>query len=466
MNQRGGEDDVLTTARVLLQRAGLPADARLLVACSGGGDSMALLHVLLRLGCRVIVAHLDHAARDTSAEEADWLAGQCHKLNVPFVFERHTVAKEARQLGHSFEIHARAVRYAFLVRASQQHDCAAIVTGHTASDQAETVLLRLLRGTGPAGLAGVPPLGMHAGVPVLRPLLRLSRDTLRAWLVAEGIDWREDPSNDDLTIPRNRVRYRLLPLLREEYNPAIDDVLARLADVAQVEDEWLRPMAATVAGDCVTDDGRLVRAPLAALPEALRRRVLMAWLDRTGIAADQAHLLALSDFACAAPVGARLSLPGGVFLYAGREFIEHVDAAVPDEGEVPLAMPGDTRAFGRMFSVRLVPLMPLDSLASQCSSVRQYFDADSVSAGLSVRTRRPGDRMRPFGAPGSRKVSDVLLDAGVPAPKRARVPLLLCNGEVIWITGGPVSQTVAVTAKTRTLVVVEIVDGTESGTAD
>jgi len=462
MTKRGGEDPVLTAAREALSEGGLNQGARVLVACSGGGDSMALLHVLMRLGHAVAVAHLDHAARETSAEEAEWIAGQCRALDVPCVVERHTVAEEARWLGQSFEAHARTTRYAFLVRAAQQHDCVAIATGHTASDQAETVLLRLLRGTGISGLAGVPPVGAHAGVPVLRPLLRLSRDTLRAWLVEHGIAWRDDPSNDDVSIPRNRVRHRLLPLLREEYNPAIDDALARLADLARVEDDWVRSLAANTERDCVAEDGRLIRVPLAALSEALRRRVLMAWLDRAGVAIDQAHLLALSEFVCAAPVGARLSLPGGVLVYAGREFIEQVPAALSNDGdEVPLAMPGETRVLGRCFRVRLVPAIAPETLPERCCSTRQYFDADAVSAGLIVRTRRPGDRMRPFGAPGSRKVSDILMDAGVPAPRRSLVPLLICAGEVIWVAGGPVAQSVAVTPNTRALIEVEILHDTE-----
>ncbi len=439
----------------------LPPGASVLVACSGGGDSMALLHALRELGYAVNVAHLDHASRPESAADAGWLEEQVAALGLAFVSERHSVAEEAEALGLSFEAHARAVRYAFLVRTARALACHAIATGHTESDQSETVLLRLLRGTGPAGLGGIPPLGEHDGVRVVRPLLRASRDTVRAWLVSRGISWREDPSNAENTILRNRVRHRLLPLLREEFNENVDGALARLADIAREEEAWLRPQAATARAACVDAEDRIDRAAFSALPVALQYRVVLNWLHQAGVESSHDHVTALAEFVRSAPVGARHCLPGGALLYAGRERVERAARVGDEEADAALSIPGSVEAFGQTFTARRIAPMPPKELATYCTPTRQCFDADALGEGVIIRMRRPGDRMIPYGAPGSRKVSDIMVDAGVPAPRRNAVPLLVRGDEVLWIVGGPVAQTVAITAQSRAMVEVEITNATE-----
>jgi tRNA(Ile)-lysidine synthase len=458
MNPPNGDTFLDLVRDTIASDALLPPGARVLVACSGGGDSMALLHVLHRLGYAVTVAHLDHASRPESADDAAWLREQVVALGLPFESARHPVAEEASSLGVSFEAHARTVRYAFLVRTARRLECDAIATGHTGSDQAETVLLRLVRGSGPAGLGGIPPLGNHGGVPVARPLLRVSRDAVRAWLVSQDIAWREDASNDDDSILRNRIRHRLLPLLRDEFNDQIDQSLARLADICREEEAWLRPQAAEAWVACIDAQARISRERFAALPGALQRRGVVAFLQESDVETSYDQVTLLVDFIRSAPVGARHCLPGGALLYAGREWVECVNPADEDEEEAQLPVPGSITAFGRRFLARRIDVPPLETLASRCTPTRQCFDADALGNRVTIRLRRPGDRMKPFGAPGSRKVSDIMVDEGIPAPRRAQVPLLLSGDTIVWIAGGPVSQTVAITAQTRAAVEVEIMD--------
>jgi tRNA(Ile)-lysidine synthase len=455
-------DALLDTISESLARDGAVAPgARLLVACSGGGDSVTLLHALVRLGHPVVVAHLDHGSRDASPEDAAWVRVQADALGLMCVVDRHAVLEEARALGRSFEAHARAVRYAFLVRTAREHDCAAIATGHSASDQAETVLLRVIRGTGPGGLGGVLPQGDHDGVRVVRPMIRLERDTIREWLVRQGITWREDPTNNEDIALRNRVRNHLLPLLRDEYNPSVDAALTRLADAARAEEAWLRGLAAEAAAGCVDDTGQINREPFRALPLALRRRVAMAWMEAQGMPPEFQHIEALCAFACDAATGAQLNLPGDVLLYAGRVAVARVKNDAPDEVETSLPVPGEAEAFGLRFTVRVAP-PPSGGMAKYCHARRQWLNAELAGAGLTIRAWREGDRMTPLGAPGSRKLSDILMERGVPGPQRKHTPLVCRGDEILWVVGGPMAQCAAIDGGAAVAVEIEVSDATES----
>lgn len=434
---------------------------RVLLACSGGGDSMALLHALIRLDFPVVVAHLDHASRPDSADFAAWVAAHAETLGLPCIMERRPVADEAAQLGCSFEMHARTARYEFLIAAAKAHACAAIATGHTASDQAETLVMRLLRGTGPAGLAGIPPVGAHGGFPVVRPLIELSREQLRAWLEKEGVSWREDETNASTAFLRNRVRHELLPLLRDEYNPAVEGALNRLAESFREDDRVLRALADEVRMQCVDSQGILHRDVFREQPVALQRRVLMGWFEERAIPPVHEHVLAAREFACHAKVGERLSLPNDVIIYAGRDTVQVAHPSSADTLLVRMPIPGSTEGMGLRFAARLCDeVPPRSALAAMCNARCQVFDAASLGDVVEIRSRRSGDRMHPLGAPGSRKLSDILIDAGVPEPQRDELPLLVNGDVLLWVVGGPVAASVAVTSATEHVVIVEITDAT------
>lgn len=450
-------DAFLETVSEQMTRHGMAQPGqRILVACSGGGDSMALLLALLRLGFPVAVAHLDHGAREGSAADAEWVRAQAQALGIPCVCERRELGHRGGADERSFEMRARAERYAFLVVTARAHGCDVIATGHTRSDQAETLLMRIARGTGPAGLAGIPPVGEHGGLPVIRPLLGVAREEARAWLRGEGIAWREDPSNEGADFVRNRVRNTLLPLLCAEFNPEVEEALARLADMAREDDQLLRGLAGEAHARVVDEGQRISRAAFRALPPALRGRVLLRWLTDLGIEADFQQVRGLAHYIDTAPTGGRWSLHGGGLLYAGRDLVELVREA-ESPGSVTLPIPGDVGHGDYHFRASAPrPVPTLDEVKSCCGPARQYFDADVLGDAVEIRCRKPGDRMEPLGAPGSRKVSDVMMDAGIPGPRRDSLPLIVKDGQVLWIAGGPVSKAAALTPTTREAVLIEV----------
>ena len=308
---------VAAVDRALLT-AGTPLRGQaLVVGLSGGADSVALVDALASLrrrrGFRVVAAHLDHGLRPGSADDASFCAALCVRLDVPFRAGRAQVrARAAREKG-GLEQAARRERDAFLRAVRDEERAAAIAVAHTRDDQAETLLLRLLRGAGATGLAGMRP---KTG-DVLRPLLGVSRAEILAHLRERGLAWREDPSNDDLAYRRNRVRHELLPYLEERFNPGIRAGLARTAALLSDEAVHLRAEAsALLALIAREEEGALIlkRAPLAEAATAVARAAVRLALHRTGGLAQvgAVHVERVLRLARAkAPSGRRVLLPGG-----------------------------------------------------------------------------------------------------------------------------------------------------------
>jgi len=288
---------------------------RWLVAVSGGGDSIALLHLMQRFveqpERHLVVAHLDHALRRGSRTDRAFVERRARELGLDVHADVHDVGK-ARRRDESPEEAARRVRRAFLKSAAQRLDCDAIATGHTLDDQAETVLMRLARGAGTAGLAGIP----ESADSFVRPLLELERADLRAWLHQRKLTWREDPSNRDLRFDRNRVRRRLVPMLEQHLNPRaarhLADAAGRLRDDATYLDQ-LATQQLTAASRLDREGRPVLRAALVRdLDPVIARRVALAALKHAGVDARRAgskHVQALLDLAAARGTG-EIHLPG------------------------------------------------------------------------------------------------------------------------------------------------------------
>ncbi len=265
--------------RTVIQHALIGAGDRVVIGVSGGADSTALAHVLpavaQALGARVAgLAHLNHQLRETADADEAYCREMARKLGLPFVAGREDVAGEARRRRTSIEDAGRSVRYAFLTRAAAEAGATRIAVAHTRDDQAETVLLRLLRGAGPVGMAGIYP----RADAIVRPLIEVSRAEVEAWLVAAGLAWRDDPTNRDLSIPRNRVRHELLPWLARHFGAGVTDVLARHAAISREDAEWFERETTEIARRLVLLNEELTAveiAPLLAVPAALRRRVVL-----------------------------------------------------------------------------------------------------------------------------------------------------------------------------------------------
>jgi tRNA(Ile)-lysidine synthase len=459
---------VVTRARETIRRHSLagPGDS-VLVAVSGGADSVAMLFVLRELEAagelRIAgVAHLNHQLRgaDADADEA-FCAALAARLHLPFVAERIDVAARAREQKRSLEDAARTARYGFLERAADALGADAIAVAHTMDDQAETFLLRLLRGAGTRGLAAIHPrMRLPTVAPevrrwVIRPLIDVERSALRDWLEARRETFREDASNADVTFTRNRVRHELIPLLQSRFSPQTTTVLAREAALARQDEEFLAAEAIKLASRIVLLDVtvRIDTAGLRGAPRALSSRVAQAALQRLASPGSiqfehVERLLGLAD-AAAGPARA-ISLPGQTAVRTGETIVLRPAAARrglrATEFAASLSIPGEVR-LGPQGMVVGAEALPGTFSAERrpmkwaARGMEVGIAAGAVQLPLAVRSRRPGDRFRPLGAPGRRKLQDFLVDRKVARDERDRLPLVVDGQDrIVWVVGHSVAE--------------------------
>lgn len=462
-----------------------------LVGASGGPDSMALLHVLMKLradfGFRLGVAHLNHCLRPGAADrDASFIEALSGRLGLPCFVERIDVRKHRREHGLSLEEAARRVRYDFFKRAATRHGFDKVALGHHGDDNAELVLMNLFRGSGPAGVSGMPavrPLG-RGSVAVVRPLLGVSRSRIMAYLAEENIAFVTDESNLDEKYTRNRIRHRLMPELKASYNPKIADALNRFARILRAENDWIEeiiePLFQRALLPCDEPGVALSIPRLRELHAAARGRVL-----RKALASVKGDLRRITfshvDDVIAlietGPRNGRLSLPEGLRVAREGEVVRIVKT-----GKNERARPDSTHAgfHGRpLFRERRVPkpgrspvsikieeidlelkfsaLRPTEAPDfREAGSTTGFFDMDALSFPLILRPVRPGDRFQPLGMTGVKKVKKYFIDSGIPASRRGRAPLLVSGGAVVWIAGLRQNHASRVTPSTRNLLKVEL----------
>ncbi|HSR42221.1 MAG TPA: tRNA lysidine(34) synthetase TilS, partial [Longimicrobiales bacterium] len=418
-----------------------PGD-RVLVALSGGLDSMVLLHLLrfhppvasLRLGA----AHLDHAMRGGSAADARWVAGVARAWSVHLRTERADPPPRD-------EAEARAARYDFLRRAREAEAADRIATAHHADDQAETVLFRAVRGTGVAGLRGIREWGPRG---LIRPLLPFWREELAGYADAVGLGWRTDPTNRDPRHVRNVLRHRVLPLLEEEVAPGARRALARLARHARREERAWNSLLPDLLDGVVTEarKGRIVvaREGLLAYDSAVRARLVRAFVRRLGTVLDEAGTRVALEFTRSGPSGRGIDLAGGVRLRRDFDrFVFHRPAAGADAGasaRAHLTIPGPEGGSGRLvvggsrYDVRWGRALPEPLPGAECSGWTATFPVTGLGFPLRLREWRPGDRMRR--RYGRKKLKKLFAEARVPAPERRRRPVLVDDaGTTLWVPG-------------------------------
>jgi tRNA(Ile)-lysidine synthase len=427
----------------------VPGD-RVLVAVSGGPDSVALLGALVALapglGVAVYAAHLNHGLRgEESLRDQHCAEEVAARLGVPCVLGK----SESIHAGPNLEERARRERYAFLTRAAAEQRCTKIATGHTCDDQAETLLMRLLRGTGSDGLAGIR--AVRDGR-IIRPLIECSRSEVMEFLSAQRLPFCEDSSNRDRRFLRNRVRHELIPLL-QSISPTAQRNLAAVAGLVTDEWEWLRQEDTRRLAAAVADDGALAVSAVAAAERPLRLRLVRAWLrrqrgDLVGLSA--AHFAGIVDLACGRRPNGRIRLPGGYWVVREYTHLRHSsdDAVFPAEPE-RLLLPGSVLDLPSGWRIRAA-LEPVGATWQRPTNLFEAVaDADAVTGPLVVRTARPGDRIQPLGLRGHRKLQDVLVDGKLPVRARRFCPVVELDGEVFWVPGMVRGNQALVTPRTR-----------------
>ena len=444
-------------AQVVLQSierdALIPPGARVVVACSGGGDSVALSALVCELvpdaGWTVAgVLHVNHCLRGPASDEDErFCRDLARDLGLPITVERVDVAARARAVRTSIEAAGHRVRYELFERIVREGAADLVATAHTRDDQAETVLLRLIRGAGPGGLSGIRP---RIGA-VVRPLLDIRRDELREYLRRRGLSYREDPTNRDERILRNRVRHRLLPFLAEHFSPAITDALARNAEIARDDADWLDEVANAAAEKIVqSTEGcfDIVVERLAAQPPAVARRVARQVLERAGERrvgfdhVERLRRLARADGTAAAAAdfpGSRAERHGATLRLAPRRG-RPVPAALAERFEYSLAVPGEVEIVEAGLCITAKCRGRAGQLAVHVDTVD--LPAERITSPLTVRSWRPGDVFRPLGLGGRRKkLQDFFVDRKVPRGRRGTVPLVVDDRlGILWVAGHAVAE--------------------------
>ena len=451
--------------RTIRRRELLVDRDRLAVGVSGGADSVAMTWILRDLernaGWRLAgLIHVNHSLR---ANESDEDEGFCRdlasRLGLPIVVKAADVLDRARERRQSIEAAARVERYACFEQAAIELAATCIATGHTRDDQAETVLLRLFRGAGGRGLSAIRP---KRGIYV-RPLIDVSRDQIRADLAARGETAREDSSNSDLSIPRNRLRQSVLPAIVADWPGAVA-AQARFAELAADDEQFLaataREVSSAVALPGASGVQQIDGRGLNQLPAALARRIVRHALEAAGAVPSFQDVEAVRTLARSRKASAHLDLDavgiekaGSVIRFGGTESVQAVGAF-----EYPLDVPGivTVRETGATIRASLKRGPAVRPILGEPESVA-VLQAEAVTLPLTVRSRRPGDRLRPLGSPGSRKLQDLFVDRKVPGFTRDRVPLVVDHsGRIVWVVGHAIADECRVTRPESGMVILEL----------
>jgi len=445
-----------------------------LVAVSGGPDSIALLHLLahqresLAIG-RISVLHFNHRLRGAESDaDCVFVRSVAEKMGLPVVCGEEDVRRYRQGRTISMEMAARERRHRFFRQSLDRYSAQRIALGHTSNDQAEEVLLRLLRGVGPSGMEGMRPLG-HGGV--IRPLLFAARAEILEYLHDLKIPFREDSSNLEPVCRRNVLRLQVLPLLEKHFHPRLVRTLSRHARLVAEEESWwsdrMRAMWPEICPSETSGRVELDREALRALHPALQRRVFRHAVEQfqghlMGI--STAHVLALCRLAATDASGKEIHLPGGLRAVAEghRIFLalasEAAGPVAPAAGRLIVPAPGRYDYAGMTIDIRKeVSAKPGSGALPTPVPNAAHMDADAIRWPMTIRSWKPGDRFRPLGLHGTKKLQDFFTDSKIPRSERSRIPLL-CDGEKIcWVVGRRLDDRVKVTPQTKEIIVAELI---------
>ncbi len=426
---------------------------KVLISYSGGVDSTALLHLLLELQkewpLELFLGHFNHRLRQSAEEDERFVKEVARKLSLPLFIGRGDVQARARAMKQNIEETGRQLRYEFLNQEAAEIGGAKIATGHTMTDQAETLLMRLMRGSGLRGLAGIYP---AVDERLVRPLLEVEREDIEAYIKEKKVAFRMDESNLDRRFLRNKVRLELLPYIRKNFEPAIVRQLGRMASIIREEDTLLEEMAREKTKEAVKKKSHsltLERLSLFSFPRALARRVVRNFISelrgslRRISFEDVESILNLDE-------GKEYSLKEDMVLRreANQIILKKKAALVQYEYEWEGKGILELQELGLKFKGTKRTGENFLRLRSD-DQTRAFLDFGKLSFPLTVRNRREGDRYRPLGAPGRKKVKEIFRSKGIPLDKRERHPVFLSGDEIVWILGLPVSEKFKIEKETK-----------------
>lgn len=427
--------------RTLKKHDMIEAGDRVVVAVSGGPDSVCLLGILhalsAELGISLHVAHLNHMFREKEAEkESAFVEGLSKRLGIPCTIESYDVPAYCIVRGLSAQAGAREIRYAFLERVAEKTGATRIALGHTAADQAETFIMRALRGAGRTGLSGIPPVRGK----IIRPLIEATQEEVLSYLYASNMDFVTDSSNLKPIYDRNRVRLELMPVLKR-FKPRVVEALAREATILRDEDIALDAYISTLFREIVSKERGTVRISLESflrLLPGLKRRILRKAVELADADPERISYIQMEDalrFMQTSQTGGTLHLTQGILIE--REYDAFVIGR-PSESkmvDVLLPLPGSVTVpyFGIEVESRIIDN---ETRAEEISLWQAAFDYDKIAQPIFVRNRRHGDRFCPAGMAGrGKKLQDYFTDEKVPRRLRDNVPILASERDILWVVG-------------------------------
>ena len=438
-----------------------PAPAKVVVGVSGGVDSVALLAVLAELGYMPLAVHLNYRLRgDASDGDEALVRAYATEMNVPLVVQTFDTRAIAQERGDSIQVVARDLRYSAFREAAADHGVHYVAVAHHADDQAETVLLNLLRGAGPEGLAGMPAQRrLDDGITLVRPFLPLHRADIIDYARHRCLTWRDDASNVSPDYRRGALRSEILPALDAHFGGDVTPRIVRSADLMRqyVETSLQPETERRFEASRAHDDATLDIHKLSGQPLVWRQRILLLaaarWLD--GVPYTSATATALNGL-IESQAGRRLELGSGT-VWREPSVIRFVNASESVSADTASAqaviesIPGEAVISRRNVTIEVVDAVPDDFRSQHPPNPHaEYIDADRLELPLIVRPWRDGDRMRPLGMPGSKKVSDILTDARVPSSRRRQELVVEDANGIIWLVGHRIDQRVRIVEPTTT----------------
>jgi tRNA(Ile)-lysidine synthase len=460
---RYAEEKVVETIEAALLRAGLRQGSSILVGLSGGADSVALTCALLdlrkRLGFRLVAAHLNHRIRrDESDRDEEFVRSMCARLGIELFVER-AAGLDVSISTANLEERARDARREFLLRVADRVQADFVALGHHRDDQAETVLMRLMRGAGAAGMAAMAERGPAK---IIRPMLSLSRAEIREYLDARAIPFVEDSSNSSRDILRNRIRAELLPMLERDYAPGLGGRLVELAGEMRSLDDLVTAIAARELDAMRVRGGALDLSGFLALNLAVQAVAIRLYLaERIGSLRriSRAHVEAIRELILESGPSDSIDLPGGWRAEREYNFLRLVNAlerkADNAAFSVAIAADGITIVEVAGFKFEASTIAAADASMPDSLFVAMFDAAKIADAGLVARNFMKGDRIHPMGMRGTRKVQDVFVDRKLQRARRERFPVVMVGGTIAWLPGLARGDCALVTKATETALRVE-----------